>query len=133
MDIIKVYQLPFAKEDVYSAWVSSKTVISPATSMDIKPEVGGHYRLLMDSDDFTSRNEGVFLAVQVNERVHYTWEWNNDGEISEIEVEFISIPMGTEIKLLHTGFTKQQSADMHSSGWDSYIKGLSEHLTTKLA
>ena len=128
MDIEKTYDIPFPIEIVYAAWVSSDTVIAPATAMDIDPVVGGHYRLIMESPDYTGRNEGVFLAVTPNEHVRYTWEWNRDDEISEIDVTFASTENGTGIKILHTGFQKQESADMHSSGWDSYMKGFAAFL-----
>ena len=61
--LAKVYELAFPVATVYRAWVSSDTVIPPATAMDILPEVGGHYRLHMDLPDFKGRNDGVFSAV----------------------------------------------------------------------
>jgi len=61
MVIEKQYDLRIPPAEVYRAWVSSDTVISPATSMDIEPVVGGYYRLIMDSPDFAARNEGSWL------------------------------------------------------------------------
>lgn len=123
MDIEKTYELPFPPEQVYAAWVSSRTVIAPATAMDIDPVVGGHYRLIMENPDFTGRNEGVFLAVEPGRHVRYTWEWNNDGKVTEIDVTFSAVEAGTRIEIRHTGFDNEESAEMHSSGWDSYISG----------
>ena len=97
MDIEKVYDMPFSPEAVYAAWVSSDTVIPPATAMDINPVVGGHYRLVVKSDEWDTQNEGKFLEVEENKHLRYTWEWNQDGDVTEIEVTF---------------------------GWDGYIKGL---------
>lgn len=128
MDIQKIYQLPFPRESVYAAWVSSDTVIAPATAMDINPVVGGHYRLFMESADFTGRNEGSFLAVDPNEHVRYTWEWNSDGEVTEIDVTFSANANGTEVIIAHRGFHSQKNADQHASGWDSYIKGFTSFL-----
>ena len=123
MNIKKTYDLPFSLEKVYASWVSPNTIIAPATSMDILPEVGGHYRLIMDSPEFKSTNEGTFLIVEPNSHVRYTWEWNRDGEVSEIDVTFSITSTGTSILIEHTGFQKQQSVDMHDKGWDSYIEG----------
>lgn len=131
MNIIKTYELPFPKEKVYANWVSSNTVIHPATSMDISPQVGGHYRLNIDTPEFTSKNEGVFLIVEPTSHVRYTWEWNHDGEVSEIDVKFSCTDKGTNIIVEHSGFTKQQSADMHSQGWDNYIEGFTQFLSNK--
>ena len=130
MEISKRYELPFPVEKVYSAWVSSETVIPPATSMDVLPEIGGHYRLLMEMPDFTGKNEGEFLLVEPNQRVTYTWEWNGDGEVSTIDVKFLQSDTGTIVELKHTGFANQESVDNHDSGWDSYIEGFTSHLSS---
>jgi uncharacterized protein YndB with AHSA1/START domain len=129
MKIEKTYNLPFPLENVYQAWVASTTVIAPATSMDIDPRVGGHYRLLIDSPDFTGKNEGRFSRVEPLSRLTYTWEWNNDGEISTIDVQFTSAEAGTRVDIAHSGFSSQESMSAHDTGWDSYIEGLSKHLT----
>ncbi len=128
MIIEKNYELPYPPDVVYAAWVSSDTVIPPATAMDIDPVIGGHYRLIMESPDFTSKNEGQFLSVDPGRHVRYTWEWNGDGEVSEIDVTFSAIDAGTHISLIHRGFSKQESLDTHNSGWDSYIEGFATFL-----
>ena len=79
MELTKRYELAFDLKVVYTAWVSSSTVIAPATSMDIEPFVGGHYRLIMDTPEFSGKNEGEFSLVEPQQRVVYTWEWNGDG------------------------------------------------------
>ena len=124
MDIEKVYDMPFSPEAVYAAWVSSDTVIPPATAMDINPVVGGHYRLVVKSDEWDTQNEGKFLEVEENKHLRYTWEWNQDGDVTEIEVTFAASPAGTRLTLAHRGFTSQDSYDNHATGWDGYIKGL---------
>ena len=128
MKIEKYYDLPYPISSVYNAWVSSDTVISPATAMDINPEVGGHYRLIMESPEFTARNEGKFLLVEPGKHIVYTWEWNSDGEVSEIDVEFTDTRTGTGIKIVHSGFLSAESVSNHDRGWDSYIEGFKAFL-----
>lgn len=119
------YQLPFPTPLVYSAWISPSTVIAPATAMDINPVVGGHYRLLIDTPEFKSRAEGTFSDLQTNRHVRYTWEWDNNGEVTEIDVRFSpSADNTTQIDLVHSGFISAESHDMHRAGWDSYMEGL---------
>lgn len=130
MQIEKTYDLNFPIETVYTAWVSSDTVIPPATSMDVLPEVGGHYRLIIEMPDFSGKNEGKFLKVEPGKRVVYTWEWNGDGEVTTIDVSFLAVDAGTRIQLTHTGFEKEESVTNHDSGWDSYISGFIEHLSS---
>ena len=129
MELKKSYTLPFPVDTVYAAWVSSNTVIPPATGMDVLPEVGGHYRLVMEMPDFSGKNEGEFLVVEPNARVTYTWEWNNDGEVSTIDVRFNAAGEGTRIDLVHHGFTSEESVTNHDSGWDSYVEGFIKHLS----
>ncbi|MEM7280986.1 MAG: SRPBCC domain-containing protein [Pseudomonadota bacterium] len=133
MSIDKTYQLPFPPEVVYAAWVSSDTVIPPATAMDIDPKEGGHYRLIMETPEFTGRNEGTFTLVEPNQRVTYTWEWNGDGEVTTIDVVFQAKDQGTHLMLKHTGFSKRESMESHDAGWDSYIAGLTSFLHERSA
>ena len=121
--IEKIWELPFAIDRVYAAWTSSSTVIPPATRMDILPEVGGHYRLFMDTSEYTGRNEGKFLRVEPGARLTYTWEWNGDGEVSTIDVTFSASEKGTQVKLVHEGFSSVEGKQNHSTGWDSYMEG----------
>lgn len=131
MRIDKVYEVPFPVAVVYAAWVSSDTVIPPATAMDVLPEVGGHYRLIMETPDFSGRNEGQFLRVEPERRVTYTWEWNQDGEVTEIDVRFLPSEHGTRVVLSHTGFVRQDSVNNHDTGWDSYIEQFIQHLASR--
>ena len=132
MKILKRYQIPYSPQIVYEAWVSSDTVIPPATAMDIDPVIGGHIVLIMKSPEFEARNEGTFVAVDPGKHIRYTWEWNGDGEISEIDVRFLSAPDGTTVELEHSGFTRAESVETHDSGWDSYVAGLSRFIGEKV-
>ena len=128
MKIEKNYALPFSPNVVYAAWISSATVIPPATAMDIDPVVGGHYRLTAEMPGYVGKNEGEFLAVEPGKHLRYTWEWNGDGDVSEIDVTFATSGDSTALTLVHSGFSNQESVDSHDSGWDSYINGLTEFL-----
>lgn len=119
--------LPFSPERVYAAWVSSDTVIPPATKMDVLPKLGGHYRLTAQND--TMSNEGVFLDVEPNRRLVYTWQWSGDEEITRIEVHFSPHTDGTELRLQHTGFVTEASRSNHDNGWTSYVAGLIEFIS----
>lgn len=83
----------------------------------------------METPEFTSKNEGVFTRFEPNQRVTYSWEWNHDGEVSEIDVRFSDEAVGTLVEISHTGFQKETSRAMHHSGWDSYIEGFLKILT----
>ncbi len=124
--------LPFPVSDVYAAWVSSETIIPPATAMEIEPRVGGHYRLIINTPDFKSRCEGTFLIVELEQRVVYSWQWQGDEEVTKIDVRFHEAGEGTKITIVHLGFTSEQSRTNHDQGWDSYLDGLEAHLARVL-
>lgn len=128
MIIEKSYTLPFSVAQTYAAWVSSDTVIAPATRMEVKPIVGGLYELFIESDDITAHCEGLFDIIEPDSRVRYTWQWDGDNEISVIDVSFKADSDGTKINLRHSGFMTQESCDKHDKGWDSYINGFTEFL-----
>lgn len=128
MKIKKTYHVPFAADRVFDAWVSSRTVIPPATGMDIDPVVGGHYRLIMDTPDFAARNDGVFLAITPGSRLRYTWEWNADGNVTEITVDLRDDDDGCAIAITHAGFRDRTSMEQHADGWDSYVEGFTAFL-----
>ena len=131
-NIEKTYSLPYPQAVVYAAWVSSSTVIPPATAMDIDAVVGGHYRLIMESDAYSGRNEGEFIEIVPGEFLHYTWEWNADGNISNIRVRFSSDGDDySQVHLVHSGFVDAAAAKAHADGWDSYIAGFERHLAKR--
>ena len=126
--INKTYLLPFPVSLVYKTWTSSNTVIAPATSMEINPVVGGIYRLNIDSENGQIYNEGKFLQVIPEHLIQYCWEWNGDGDVTQITVIFSGQGSGTELRLQHSGFTSAESLKMHDEGWDSFMTGISKFM-----
>jgi len=54
MIVEKNYLVPFPPKRVYAAWVSSSTVIAPATAMDINPMERSARRVDQDDRMFPS-------------------------------------------------------------------------------
>ncbi len=131
MEINVGYKLPFPVADVYEAWVASDTVIPPATKMEIDPVVGGHYRLIMETETFRTKNEGRFSIVEPPHHVRYSWQWEGDDEITEVDVRFEAQGGGTAVRIHHFGFLRERSLNSHKTGWESYISGLKEHLSKR--
>ena len=128
MQIEKTYDLPFRARDIFTAWTSSDAVVPPATRLDLNPVVGGHIKLFMETPEKTASAEGIFFLVEPDRRIRYTWEWNRDGEITEIQVTFEDYEAGTHVTLLHSGFQSEESRDRHIEGWDNYVGGLEKLL-----
>ncbi|KAA3647194.1 MAG: SRPBCC domain-containing protein [Chloroflexi bacterium] len=124
LSIHKTYQLDLPRKQLFEAWISPDSVIPPASKIEVDPRVGGYYRLFSGS----SIMEGEFLTLNPPGQVVYTWEWDNNGEVTQITVDFKKTEDGTEIVLLHSGFQSEESRAMHDKGWDSYVAGLVEFL-----
>ena len=116
----KTYHLPSDLETTYQHWVSNDTVIAPASRMEIEPRVGGTYRLIMPGD---MTMNGVFSEVVPNQALTYSWQWDGSDEQTQVNVQFSGTASGTDVRIVHSGFTSQDSYDNHASGWDSYVDG----------
>lgn len=120
MNIRKEYTLPFPVARVYAAWISPKTVIPPATSMEVVTEIGGVYSVHVGD----AHTEGVFEAIEPEHYLRYGWKWAGSEESTVVEVEFAANGANTDILIRHGGFTEPDSLAAHDAGWDSYVAGL---------
>ena len=131
MDFEKTYEIPFPTATVYAAWMSSDTVIAPAKRMRVVPKVGGAYQLFMQDTGKTPSCQGKFSEVFANSRIRYSWQWENDEEVTDITVSFSPNPQGTQVTILHQGFVSSASHDNHAKGWDNYILGFTDFLNSQ--
>ena len=129
MTIITERSFEYSPEAVYSAWVSEETVVPPVTRIEKEVRVGGFYRLFVEMPEFTGVMEAEYKEVVPNEKLVYTWEWNDDGEETIVDVTFKSDGEGCLVQLTHGEFQKQESFDQHSFGWQNYFDGLEKKLT----
>ncbi len=124
LTIHKQYQINLPKEKLFEAWVSPDTVISPVDRIEVEPREGGVMRLIVDMPEGESVMTGKFQTFSYPSHLVYSWEWDNDGEITQIEVTFNEIDSGTEVNIIHSGFIRQESLARHDAGWDSYVEGV---------
>ena len=123
LDIHKRYTLPHTPQAVFDAWVSPDSVIAPVTGIEIEPKQGGLFKLTVAGES-DAHMIGRFLQFDRPNKLVYTWEWNHDGEESQVDVTFTALDKGTEVAIHHTGFEHDTSRDSHDRGWDSYIEGI---------
>ncbi|MEM7345009.1 MAG: SRPBCC domain-containing protein [Chloroflexota bacterium] len=126
--IEKNYQVPFSRERLFEAWISPDTVIAPVSKVEVDPKINGYLRLMVEMPDGAAIMEGKFLTVSYPTQLVYSWEWDGDGEVTEVTVTFKANTMGTEIVVLHSGFQSEESRGRHDVGWDSYVDGVVQRL-----
>ena len=127
----KTYQLPFSIKETYQHWISNDTVVEPAERMNIQPEIGGHYQLIMPGG---MTMLGTFTEVVPNEKLAYSWNWQGDKETTMVQVTFNKTGEAAEhtlIRITHGDFSTEESHKNHASGWDSYINGFTELLQSR--
>ena len=130
LNIHKQYILNHPREAVFDIWVSPEGVVAPVTAVEVDPRKNGQFKLIVE-DENPSQMIGKFIEFNRPSKLVYSWEWNQDGEISKVDVTFNSVIEGTEVIIEHTKFTKESSRETHDSGWDSYIQGVDQLLKNK--
>ena len=118
----------FSPEQVFDAWVSEETVVPPVSRIEKEVRVGGHYRLFVETPEYIGVMLAEYKEIVPNEKLVYTWEWNNDGEETVVTVNFLAEGDGCKVSLTHGEFQKQESFDRHSFGWGNYFDGLEKKL-----
>jgi uncharacterized protein YndB with AHSA1/START domain len=95
------------------------------TEAELDPRVGGTYSVLVGG-----RHPGVgeFVEVVPNERVVFTFGWDEPGHpipAGSTQIEISLIPDGdkTLVRLVHSGLPDDAVSD-HTVGWDNYLQRL---------
>ena len=94
---------------------------------------GGAYRVCMISPDGKSLwLHGSFITVEPNERLSFTWIWEQGdmaGQETLVTIRFHAHGEATEIDLEHSRLPTEGSRDAHGKGWTSTLDCLEDHLT----
>jgi uncharacterized protein YndB with AHSA1/START domain len=96
------------------------------TEVDLDPRPGGVYRVLMGA---THQASGVFVETVPNERVVFTFGWDEPdhpipGGSTTVEISLIPEGEKTRLRLVHSGLPEDAVSD-HTAGWDHYLERLS--------
>lgn len=108
-------------DEIYGLWTSPTATIEPVVNIEIDPVPGGTIGLLTSDG---SRMKGVFVDVQPNRRLRYSWRWNDSHEETLVDVRFHDLGNLCLVEVLHIGFLEAASADTHLQGWRHYVDEL---------
>ena len=92
------------------------------TEAVLDPRPGGAYRVLMGG---THQSDGEFLEVVPNERVLFSFGWDEPGHpipggSTQVEIRLEPDERGTTVRLTHSGLPEDAVSD-HTGGWDHYL------------
>ncbi len=113
---------------VFEAWVAEETLVAPVTKIEKDVRVGGQYKLFVEMENFTAIMTAEYLKIEPGRKLRYSWEWNDDGEETTVEVDFIPEAEGCVVRVTQGAFEKQESLDRHAFGWENYFDGLERQL-----
>lgn len=112
-----------------AVWWGPRGCSCPDPQVDL--QVDGSYRLDIKVSDGSLRPlTGRYLEIDPPARLVFTWVWGT-GEYAGIETTVaISLkqrgPQDTELTLTHSGFTSDDAAQNHETGWTSSLDCLAE-------
>jgi uncharacterized protein YndB with AHSA1/START domain len=113
---------------------------APAISAVADPRVGGSFRVrFRTADGLEHECAGEFLEIETPERVVMSWRWtvgggiDERGKVSRVEIRLRAIETGTELTLVHSRLSSDDSVRAHEAGWDGALKKLIRRFPARLA
>ena len=96
------------------------------TEGELDPRPGGVFRVLIAGQ---FQCAGEFVEVVPNEKVAYTFGWEQEGNPIVPGSTLVTItlePEGTKtrLRLVHSGLPDDQAVVDHGQGWDHYVERL---------
>ncbi len=111
----------------------------PAISAEVDARVGGGFRVrFRTADGLEHECAGEFLEIDRPERVVMSWRWIQNGrldehdKVSRVEIRLRAIETGTELTLVHSHLSNEDSAPAHEGGWDGALQKLMRRFPTTL-
>jgi len=127
--IERVFQA-WTEPDLLMKWFrSSPNVAVDSAEVDLR--VGGAYRIAVSDPDDVYVVFGKYTQVVVPELIEFTWKWE-ESTMEPVEllvrVELSSAAAGTRMRLTHSQFSNEKSANAHDHGWNGVLATLAIYL-----
>lgn len=87
--------------------------------------VGGRFRVVMSEGPETHDVSGVYLEVEPERRLVFSWAWITTPErVSQVTVTLRPLDTGVELTLLHEQFADEAARGGHRIGWTQSLEKL---------
>jgi glutathione S-transferase len=122
----------FVDEAVLPRWHCPRGMSVESATVDAR--VDGAWRIEMRTRENASHAVGGrYREIRRAERLVYTWVWEQSmegmaGIQTLIEIDFVPMDGGTEIRMRHSGFPAEAARDGHGQGWNSVFNRLNDLL-----
>lgn len=137
--INKEINAPAAK--VYQAWTQPELVkqwFAPGNNIALDAQVdlqeGKEYLFAIHDPDNNSDHivSGTYEEIIPNKKLVFNWMWKDGVDRTRVTVELSETSTNTTLlTLTHTGFSQQEFADKHTSGWNACLDSMLALFTHK--
>lgn len=104
------------RPDLYSRWMGPEGSTTTVTAMEPLP--GGRLEFTVAfPDGFSVQIAGEYLAVEPPNRLSHTWQVEGDEASTTVTIELHATAEGTQLVLVHEGFTDQADLSQNDGGW----------------
>ena len=142
LEIVRVIKA--SKQRVFDAWTQPQMIrrwYAPGAMVVQEAEsdarVDGSYsRTMFGSpspgvEERTAVIQGRYLRVEPYDLLSFTWEANfAPGEHCVVTISLKEVEGGTELTLVHEGFSKDELGEWFTGGWSSVLDNLGRLLET---
>jgi uncharacterized protein YndB with AHSA1/START domain len=122
-DLVREILIDATPETIFPLLTTTEGMLRwEGTEAEIDARPGGIYRVLVAGEHL---GIGEFVEVVPNERVVFTFGWDQPGNPitpGSTRVEIALVPDGTKtmVRLTHSGLPDDAITD-HTGGWDHYL------------
>jgi uncharacterized protein YndB with AHSA1/START domain len=125
-------------EDVFDAWTNEEVMRrwfhgehgweTPEAIVDLR--VGGALRVVMRDPvgGVEHGGRGRYTEIERPSRLAFTWTWDGEERVTQIEIEFEEADGATTVRFTHSGLRDEASARSHEGGWSNCFDHLEEAL-----
>ena len=136
LQVRRTFKAP--RERVFKAWTEPEQMKQwwapgdmtlPIAEAELR--VGGIFRIGMREPGGAMHiTSGVYREVVPNEKVSFTWQWEDWDDPVEmlVTLEFRDVEGGTELTLTHEFFPDEAAREAHGEGWGGCLDNLEKFL-----
>jgi uncharacterized protein YndB with AHSA1/START domain len=106
----------------------------PSLGADVRidPRPGGALRIAATAGTEMAVS-GEFTQADAPRRIAFTWRWDGEEAVTQVDIELSPVEDGTALVLVHTGFTTRADRDNHFIGWSDCLDRLDTGIASAAA
>lgn len=112
------------RPDLYRQWMGPEGSTTDVSEMD--PVPGGRLAFTVGfSDGFSVLIQGEYITVDPPNRISHTWLVEGDDVATTVTIDLHASGSGTQLVLVHEGFSETEDRDQNDGGWRHQLDRLS--------